>query len=61
MLDEVRSIRTDMLWQFNLELILLVRQMLGITTALSFSQPRLEHQRGSEGIVHIMRGFNGHP
>ena len=39
LLDRIDAIQTDRLWQFNLELILGVRDMLGITTPVAIGAP----------------------
>ena len=57
-LDSVLSIKTDLLWDLNLQLILLVRDMLDIDTAITLSRPVPSHLRGGEGIVATMQGFN---
>ncbi len=57
--DEVLSIRTDLLWEFNFRLILLVRDILGIDTPLTFSRPAAPGLRGSEGIISIIQSFPG--
>lgn len=56
-LDEVMSIKTDMLWEFNVRLILFMRDLLGIKTALSFGQPVQEGLRGSAGLISAMKIF----
>lgn len=55
--DEVLSIRTDLLWEFNLRLILLVRDILGIQTPLTLSRPAAPGLRGSAGIVSVIQAF----
>jgi hypothetical protein len=57
--DEVLSIRTDVLWEFNFRLILLVRSILGIETPLTFSRPASPGLRGSEGIISVIQSFAG--
>ena len=57
--DEVLSIRTDLLWEFNFRLILLVRELLGIQTPLTFSRPAAPGLRGSDGIISVMQAFAG--
>lgn len=57
--DEVLSIKTDLLWEFNFRLILLVRDLLGITTPLTFSRPAAPGYRGSAGIISVMQAFAG--
>lgn len=56
-LDEVLSIKTDMLWEHNFRLILLVRDMLGIETPLTFGRPVTDGLRGSEGLISAMLAF----
>src|SRR3954468_11776756 len=46
--DEIMSIKTDRLWEFNFRLILFMRDMLGIETPLTLSRPVAEGLRGSE-------------
>jgi hypothetical protein len=60
-LDGIRSVNTDSLWAFNLQLILLVRDLLGLTTAITLSKPRSEELRGGEGIVSIMKTLGDVP
>lgn len=55
--DEILSIKTDLLWEFNLRLILVVRDMLGIETPLTLSRPSAPGTRGAAGIVSIMEAF----
>nr|WP_256435449.1 WbqC family protein [Aeromicrobium sp. CFBP 8757] len=57
--DEILSIRTDVLWELNFRLILLVRDLLGIETPLTFSRPAGENERGSAGIISVIRAFDG--
>lgn len=57
--DEIRSIRTDLLWELNFQLILLVRDILGIQTPLTFSRPTGSGLRGPAGIVSVMQAFAG--
>jgi hypothetical protein len=56
-LDEILSIKTDRLWQFNVQLILLMRDMLGIETPLTFGRAIPEHLKGSEGLIYAMEAF----
>jgi len=56
-LDEISSIKTDRLWEFNVRLILFIRDMLGIKTALSLGQPVAEGLRGSAGLISAMKIF----
>lgn len=55
--DEILSIKTDMLWEFNLRLIILVRDILGIETPISLGKPVPEGLRGSEGLVASLSAF----
>lgn len=55
--DTVLSIKTDRLWQFNLELILLLRGMLGIRTPIGLGQPVTDGLRGSEGLISAMLAY----
>lgn len=57
--DEILSIKTDLLWEFNFQLILLVRDILGIQTPLTFSRPAAPGLRGSAGIISVMQAFPG--
>jgi hypothetical protein len=57
MCDEILSIKTDMLWDFNFRLILLVREILGIQTPVTFSRPAAPGKRGSEGIISVIEAF----
>jgi hypothetical protein len=57
--DEVLSIKTDLVWEFNFRLILLVREILGISTPLAFSRPAAPGLRGSAGIVSVIQAFAG--
>lgn len=57
--DEILSIKTDLLWEFNFRLILLVRELLGIQTPLTFSRPAAPGKRGSEGIISVIQAFKG--
>ncbi len=57
--DEILSIRTDLLWEFNFRLILLVRDILGIETPVTFSRPSGSGLRGPAGIVSVIQAFAG--
>lgn len=57
--DEILSIRTDLLWEFNFRLILLVREILGIETPLTFSKPATPGTHGSAGIISVIQTFAG--
>ncbi|HEU4546230.1 MAG TPA: WbqC family protein [Microlunatus sp.] len=54
--DMIDDIRTEHLWQFNLSLILGVRDLLGITTPISIALP--PEGRGSVGLVSVLRRYN---
>ncbi len=56
--DEILSIKTDLLWEFNFRLLLLVRDILGLETPISISRPASPGLRGSDGIISVMRLFN---
>jgi hypothetical protein len=56
-LDEIASIKTDRLWEFNFRLIMLMRDMLGIQTPLTFSRPIPDTMRGAEGLIYAMESF----
>jgi hypothetical protein len=56
-LDEILSIKTDRLWEFNFRLIMLMRDMLGIETPLALGRPVREGLRGSEGLISAMLAF----
>jgi WbqC-like protein family len=55
--DEILSIRTDQLWDFNLQLIVLVRDILGIETPLALSRPVAPGLRGSAGLISVLDSF----
>lgn len=57
--DEILTIKTDALWEFNFRLILLVRELLGIETPLTFSRPTAAGLRGSAGIISVIQAFSG--
>ncbi|RYY45255.1 MAG: hypothetical protein EON53_10970 [Actinomycetales bacterium] len=57
--DEILSIRTNLLWELNVRLILLVRDILGIETPLALSRPAATHERGSAGIISVIQAFGG--
>jgi hypothetical protein len=56
-MDEILSIKTDRLWEFNFRLILLMKDMLGIDTPVCLSRPVQEGLRGSEGLISAMLAF----
>jgi hypothetical protein len=55
LLQMVREIHTDRLWQFNMSLLLGVRDLLGITTPVAISVP--PEGRGSAGLVSVLRNY----
>ena len=57
MLDEISSIKTDRMWEFNFRLILLMRDMLGIETPLTLGRAIPDHLRGATGLIHAMEAF----
>jgi len=57
--DEILSIKTDKLWDLNFQLVLLVRDILGIRTPVTFSSPARGDLRGSAGIVDVIQNFPG--
>lgn len=56
LLEMIDEIRTEHLWQFNLSLLLGVREMLGITTPISIAVP--PEGRGSVGLVSVLRRYD---
>jgi hypothetical protein len=53
--DEIMATRTELLWQFNLALILMVRDILGIRTPVSLG---IRHTNsGSAGVVEALQAF----
>jgi hypothetical protein len=57
--DEILTIKTDALWNLNFQLILLVRDVLGIRTPVTFSRPASPGLRGSAGIIDVIQNFSG--
>lgn len=55
-LDMVNRVRTDHLWQFNLQLILGIRDLLDITTPVSIGRPRLG--QGGDGLAEVMAAYH---
>lgn len=53
--ERVMAIHTDRLWQFNLDLMLVVRDALGIRTPISLGPPALGAK--SAGIVSVLRDY----
>lgn len=60
-MDEVLSIKTEWLWEANVQLIHLIRGMLGIDTRLHASEPTPSHLRGSAGIVNTIAELGTSP
>jgi len=56
LVDMVSDINTDRLWQFNLELILKVRELLGISTPLAISPPLTA--RGADGVLSMLQRYD---
>jgi len=56
LLEMIDEIRTEHLWQFNLQLLLGVRELLGITTPISIAVP--PEGRGSVGLVSVLRRYD---
>lgn len=53
--DEILATRTEFLWQFNLALILMVRDILGILTPVSLG---IRHENsGSAGVIESLRAY----
>jgi hypothetical protein len=57
--DEILSIKTDLLWEFNFRLILLVRDLLGIQTPLTFSRPAASVIQAFHGPMAYLSGAGG--
>lgn len=55
LLDMIGEIHTDRLWQFNMSLLLGVRELLGITTPIAIGLP--PEGRGSAGLVSVLRRY----
>ena len=55
LLDILERTRTEHLWQFNLELLLGVRELLGLTTPIAIGLP--PQGRGSVGLVSVLRRY----
>lgn len=53
--DEILATRTELLWQFNLALILMVRDILGITTPIGLG--RRHTNKGSAGVIEALRAY----
>lgn len=56
-LDKIMSLHTEHLWQFNLELLIFVRDLLGIDTPISIAKPTIGG--GSEGLVSVLKRYKG--
>lgn len=56
LVEMIQDIHTTHLWQFNLSLLLGVRDLLGITTPIAVSVP--PQGRGSVGLVSVLRRYN---
>lgn len=55
LMEMIGEIHTDRLWQFNLSLLLGVRELLGITTPVAVSVP--PEGRGSVGLISVLRRY----
>jgi hypothetical protein len=53
--DHILRTRTPLLWHFNLEMIILIRDLLGITTPLGIGVRHFE--RGSLGIIETIQAY----
>lgn len=53
--DEILATRTELLWQFNFALILMVRDILGIRTPVGVGCPH--KNRGSAGVVEALQAY----
>jgi WbqC-like protein family len=58
-LDMVTDIHTDRLWQFNVELIVGVRDMLGIATPLGIGLR--QEAKGNAGVISALQAFAERP
>lgn len=56
LVEMINEIHTEQLWQFNLSLLLGVRDLLGMTTPIAISVPPQGH--GSTGLVSVLRRYN---
>jgi hypothetical protein len=56
-LDEITSLKTDRLWEFNFRLILLMRDMIGIQTPLTLGRAIPRTMGGTEGLIYAMEAF----
>lgn len=55
LLEMIAEIDTEHLWQFNLSLLLGVRELLGIETPIAIGLP--PEGRGNEGLVSMLRRY----
>lgn len=55
-LEIINEVHTDHLWQFNLQLILGVRELLDITTPVSIGRAR--PKRGGDGLASVMADYH---
>lgn len=55
-IDLINDVHTDHLWQFNLHLILGIRDLLGITTPVSIG--RGPTRSGGDGLASVMAEYN---
>lgn len=56
-LDLIERSRADMLWQFNVALIVGVKEILGIRTPVSIAEPPAG--RGTDGLIDVCRQYAG--
>lgn len=56
LIDMIEEINTVHLWQFNLSLMLGIRDLLGITTPIAVSPPPTEH--GSAGLIQMLGHYD---
>jgi hypothetical protein len=59
LVNEIASIRTLSLWEFNFHLILYVRDVLGIKTPVGIGQPPNPDLRGGDSVIDAMRAWPG--
>jgi hypothetical protein len=55
-LDMINEVHTEHLWQFNLHLILGIRELLDIRTPVSIARPPVG--RGGAGLASVMKQYN---
>jgi hypothetical protein len=55
LLSMIEDIRTEHLWQFNLSLLLGVREILGITTPICIGVP--PEGRGADGLLSVVKRY----